>query len=228
MNLIREWVRNLTLLIILASFLDLLVPQNSMKRYIKMVMGLVILLGILNPILTLLRQEVTIDVGLLDFRVPSGATLNEILEKGETYRRAAEAQALRAFQLKIEREAEREALGVEGVAAAAATAKIASPEKGQTQGAEILEVQLAIQLCSGPEGSGERRVAMVEPIRIGGTGTGGSSTGPPETGSLDASSPGTSRSGAPDSAVAREVKRVVASYLGISPDKVKVTWTSGQ
>lgn len=219
MDSIREWVRNLTMLIILASFLELLVPQNSMKRYIKMVMGLVILLGILNPIFALFRQEVTIDVGWLDSRVPSGASLNEILRKGETFRQAAEAQSLRAFQLKVEREAEREALTVEGVAAAVATARIASPEKEQRREGEILGIQLAIQLGPSPEGNGEKRVATVESVRIG------------EIGAQPATKPGQTQAGVPsppDSAVAREVRRVVAAYLGVSPERVKVAWSAGE
>jgi stage III sporulation protein AF len=219
MDSIREWVRNLTLLIILASFLELLVPQNSMKRYIKLVMGLVILLGILNPVFALLRQEVTINVGLLDPEIPRGASLSEILRQGETFRQAAEAQGLRAFQIKVEREAERQALTVEGVAAAVATARVALPGREPGQESEILEIQMAIQLGPNPEGRGEGQVAAVEPIRIG------------EIGSEPLAKPGLTRGGetsSPDSAVAREVRRVVASHLGVPPERVKVAWGAGE
>lgn len=53
------WLKKIILLVLLAAFLDLILPNTSMQRYVKMVMGLIILLTILSPVFSLfnLSQE---------------------------------------------------------------------------------------------------------------------------------------------------------------------------
>lgn len=53
------WLKKIILLVLLAAFLDLILPNTSMQRYVKMVMGLIILLTILSPVFSLfnLTQE---------------------------------------------------------------------------------------------------------------------------------------------------------------------------
>lgn len=51
------WIQQIVLLILMATFLDLLLPNNSMRRYVKMVVGLLIILVILSPVLDLLQFD---------------------------------------------------------------------------------------------------------------------------------------------------------------------------
>ncbi|MFY0543265.1 stage III sporulation protein AF [Brevibacillus sp. H7] len=53
------WLKKIILLVLLAAFLDLILPNTSMQRYVKMVMGLIILLTIISPVFALfnLSQE---------------------------------------------------------------------------------------------------------------------------------------------------------------------------
>ncbi|WP_139489328.1 stage III sporulation protein AF [Brevibacillus dissolubilis] len=43
------WLKKIILLVLLAAFLDLILPNTSLQRYVKMVMGLIILLTIISP-----------------------------------------------------------------------------------------------------------------------------------------------------------------------------------
>lgn len=52
-----EWIKHLVLIILVATFLDLLLPNNQMRRYITLVVGLIILVMILSPILALLQVD---------------------------------------------------------------------------------------------------------------------------------------------------------------------------
>ncbi|OYD09990.1 stage III sporulation protein AF [Paludifilum halophilum] len=51
------WLKQIIILVLLATFMDLLLPNNAMDRYVKLVMGLLIILAILSPIFQLIRQD---------------------------------------------------------------------------------------------------------------------------------------------------------------------------
>lgn len=51
------WLKEIVLVIMLATFVDLLLPGNAMQRYVKTVLGLFILLTLLSPLLALFRSN---------------------------------------------------------------------------------------------------------------------------------------------------------------------------
>lgn len=48
-NFLSSWVKNLALALIVVSILEMILPNNKTKKYIKMVMGLYILFSIISP-----------------------------------------------------------------------------------------------------------------------------------------------------------------------------------
>lgn len=48
-NFLSSWVKNLCLALIVVSILEMLLPNNKTKKYVKMVMGLYILFSIIAP-----------------------------------------------------------------------------------------------------------------------------------------------------------------------------------
>lgn len=57
MSLISEWISNIILFILLATIIELLLPKTSMQRYVKMVVGLLLLLLLLQPLLAILKKD---------------------------------------------------------------------------------------------------------------------------------------------------------------------------
>lgn len=53
--LISGWVKNIILIVLFASFLELLLPNSSLQRFIRVIMGLLIMLAILNPAIDLVQ-----------------------------------------------------------------------------------------------------------------------------------------------------------------------------
>ncbi|WP_167568654.1 stage III sporulation protein AF [Brevibacillus migulae] len=53
MDWLNIWLKKIILLVLLAAFLDLILPNTSMQRYVKMVMGLILLLTILTPVFSI-------------------------------------------------------------------------------------------------------------------------------------------------------------------------------
>lgn len=48
-NFLSSWVKNLSLALIIVSILEMILPNNKTKKYVKMVMGLYILFSIISP-----------------------------------------------------------------------------------------------------------------------------------------------------------------------------------
>lgn len=48
-NFVSSWVKNLSLALIIVSILEMILPNNNTKKYVKMVMGLYILFSIISP-----------------------------------------------------------------------------------------------------------------------------------------------------------------------------------
>lgn len=57
MAYIGEWVKHIVLLILMATFLDLILPNSSMRKYVKLVVGFLLILLILSPILQLFKLD---------------------------------------------------------------------------------------------------------------------------------------------------------------------------
>jgi len=54
MDFLKEWVTNIILFILLATVIDMLLPNSSMQKYTKMVTGLLLIAIILTPIFKLI------------------------------------------------------------------------------------------------------------------------------------------------------------------------------
>ncbi|MGG1686610.1 stage III sporulation protein AF [Pseudalkalibacillus sp. NRS-1564] len=57
MDIITGWITNIIVLILLATVLELLLPNSNMQRYVKMVIGLMLMAVILSPILTIFTKD---------------------------------------------------------------------------------------------------------------------------------------------------------------------------
>jgi stage III sporulation protein AF len=55
MDWLGSWLKTVVIVILLATFVDLLLPSSTMQRYVKTVMSLFILLTLLSPILQLFQ-----------------------------------------------------------------------------------------------------------------------------------------------------------------------------
>ncbi|NHN28841.1 stage III sporulation protein AF [Paenibacillus agricola] len=66
MDWLSDWLKSVVMVILLASFVDILLPSQTMQRYVKTVISLFILLTLLQPVLSLLQKQTSIDQLLAD------------------------------------------------------------------------------------------------------------------------------------------------------------------
>ncbi|MFS0672778.1 stage III sporulation protein AF [Ornithinibacillus sp. 179-J 7C1 HS] len=58
MDLLINWVAQIIIFILLATIIDLLIPTGGMKKYIKFVIGLILILIFLQPIFYLFKVDI--------------------------------------------------------------------------------------------------------------------------------------------------------------------------
>ncbi|WP_051217556.1 stage III sporulation protein AF [Paenibacillus assamensis] len=64
MSWLSEWLKEIIMLILLAAFVDLLLPSAKMQRYVKLMLSLIILLALLSPIMKLFDNDLAEQVAL--------------------------------------------------------------------------------------------------------------------------------------------------------------------
>src|SRR5699024_1066022 len=58
MSLLTEWVTQIVVFIFIGTILDLIIPNQSMKRYVHIVVGLTLLLILIKPILFVFQEHI--------------------------------------------------------------------------------------------------------------------------------------------------------------------------
>lgn len=90
---ISSWLKQIVLLVLIATFIDLLLPNNAMDRYVKLVMGLLIIMAILSPTLQLLHSELDLSSIALSDKYEEGKQMDpidQIKEKGNDLKKSQE------------------------------------------------------------------------------------------------------------------------------------------
>jgi len=90
-----NWLKSIVLVILLATFVDILLPSQTMQRYVKTVMSLFILLTLLSPLLSIFQKHVPIDQLLGDAMFTKSGSL---LASGNSPGGAGQMQSLGAIQ----------------------------------------------------------------------------------------------------------------------------------
>ncbi|HAU32170.1 MAG TPA: stage III sporulation protein AF, partial [Desulfotomaculum sp.] len=106
MESIRLLVQNLIVIIMLAVFLEMLLPQSDLRRYIRLVMGLLIIVAVLQAVSSLAksnwRQALPEQaIGAESTGFPS---LSEITAAGENLNKDQRAQAQEKYRQSLARQ----------------------------------------------------------------------------------------------------------------------------
>lgn len=106
MSWLGDWLREIILVVLLASFVELLLPSKSMERYARLVLSLLILLTMLSPIVSLLKGDAASELsiamgrqekegGLFTGGGDGGTSLEQILADGQKLAQGRQEQSLK-------------------------------------------------------------------------------------------------------------------------------------
>ena len=65
MGFLQNWVTNIIVLVVLISLLEIILPSSNMKRYINMIVGLLVIIVLIDPFIGLLTSDTNIDKEVL-------------------------------------------------------------------------------------------------------------------------------------------------------------------
>ncbi len=66
-NFINLWVKGIIIAVIISTIIEMILPDNSIKKYVKTVMGIYIVFIIVSPIITKISGK---QIALYDFQIP--------------------------------------------------------------------------------------------------------------------------------------------------------------
>lgn len=164
---LSNWLKEIVLLILIATFMDLLLPNRSMERYVKLVMGLVIILAILTPIISLLNKNVDLSkLSLTDGNLVPGemTSLESIHASGEELKKTQDRLVIEETERRI---AEQIATEINEEFEVSVLEKYVVMEAATDKRMGIEQVNLTISSKNGMEDSQPiQPVTLVEPIVI--------------------------------------------------------------
>jgi stage III sporulation protein AF len=104
LDFFKNWVMQIVNIAILAVILEVLIPSSSLKKYAKVSIGLVIIVVILNPILSFLRESPSLEAQIFKndylLRNSSIDALSEKAKENTKYLIAKEYKARLSKEIK--------------------------------------------------------------------------------------------------------------------------------
>ncbi|MEL7564234.1 MAG: stage III sporulation protein AF [Dehalobacterium sp.] len=162
LDAISNLVRNVTIIVIIAGFLEMLLPSGEIKRFVKAVLGLFILVSMLNPLLGLFDKNVVSEV--LAWQDPmESSELSTILGQGEKISQEMNEKALEMYRKNLAKQIETVVKLIKGVAWVEADVQMAINNSNLNYEA-IDKVVLVVGMI-GNEGEKEG-IDKIEPIKV--------------------------------------------------------------
>lgn len=233
------WLRQIIAVLLLASIVDLLLPNRTMQRYVRLVAGLFILLTVATPVLGWMKGDFgsQLAAGLSTVeRSPQSAPeqLAMIEAEGEKLRDRQSKQAADLVQTKLAAAIRADVEASEGREVRSVDVRTAKDDSGSwtVTGVKIvLEGTDEAGADPSPAPGGIAPVQGIEPIadvdirvEVGGKASGGES---PEAGGGTEAREALAATSALDPDAEARVVALVANKFGIAPRAVEVTQAAG-
>ncbi|KYZ77526.1 hypothetical protein AXX12_05315 [Anaerosporomusa subterranea] len=134
-DLVVSWVMGIVFATLFASFLELLLPSSSMQKFVRVIMGLLIMLAILNPVIGFLeRAPSNSDVTALAPRLSGTAPVEEAA-KAATGKRDQLIKDV--YRRDLSKQMQSLVMGIEGVAQANVEVELSADQGGLTKISQV-------------------------------------------------------------------------------------------
>lgn len=189
-------VRNIVFIVLLAVFLEMLLPLKETRRFLEVVVGLFVVLSILNPLVSWLHDE---ELQQLDLQMGNqDGELERILEQGKELQKVQSEQVSAAYGEQLEKQICAAAQMVSGVSGASADLVFSADTPDNQLSLE--RVHLVIE-------KDEKHVEPVQKVEIG--------PKPVEPGQVDDTG---------DQEILEQVRNTIVALFGLQPEQVVVRW----
>ncbi|KGK86411.1 stage III sporulation protein AG [Desulfosporosinus sp. HMP52] len=157
MQTLQTLVRNLALILLLATFLEMILPNKSMRGFVQMVMGLFVISAILAPITTLLNTPLSMEIPAWTATTPQDLPAIAVEGQGVQVGRDAVQEQYRRILIN---QIKGLALGTSGVGDAEVDVRFEEKEGGIIDQPTIAEINVLLT-------ASRETIQSVKPIIIG-------------------------------------------------------------
>ncbi|WP_066060665.1 stage III sporulation protein AF [Neobacillus soli] len=164
MDFLKEWVTNIILFILLATVIDMLLPNSSMQKYTKMVTGLLLIAIILTPIFKLISKDFESALALIpSYQAPGEKNMKNLIDlKKKEIQASQSAYILEEMTVQLKKDVKKELMEQYGLEIA--TIDLAINEKSDQAFPENL--QMVTVLLKQPENE-VKTVEAIKQVSIG-------------------------------------------------------------
>lgn len=139
-------VREIVVLVLLAGLLEMLLPENNLRKYVKVVLGLFIMVALLVPLVTFISSDESWAVSAWQFTGSPAAETATVLSAGERLSSQMQEAALMECENRLSRQVEALVALVPGVGSVRARVQTKAGPGGEVW-SSIEQVQLEIILA---------------------------------------------------------------------------------
>lgn len=211
MDILKELVRNIVVIVLLTTFLDLLLPSSSMQRFVKVVMGLFILVALLNPILELLSRGQDFEV--FSWQHTKMAANSSVLLGRERLNEVNEQLFRDNYRQRLEKQMETFLKLVEGAEGIQVQVTLKNEAGGRLQEG-LASVRVTVNNREG--GDSTENIGFIEPIRIQ-VGDSGENSPAEKVPRMAATRE--------EKETVREIKQLLCQYFSLQPDQITVVFS---
>ncbi|MCL5057599.1 MAG: stage III sporulation protein AF [Actinobacteria bacterium] len=205
METLRALVQNLVIIVILAVLLEMMLPGGEMRRYTKMVLGLMVIVAVIQAVNGLSGGGLFKEIEEYAWRdESSGGQRLDIMERGKSLDEENKRRAMERYRYGVEKQVAGLA-GLDSRINLSGTEVIVQDDPSKKDYGRISEINLVF----GRGGSDSRQVRPVDTVSVN---AGDKNTGPADGDGLPPEKMEAARSAADK----------VASFYNLSPDQVKV------
>jgi len=210
-EVIRSLIQNLIVIVILAMFLEMLLPAGEMRKYVKMVMGLLIIVAVVQAVGELVHRDYTGDLPSLTGK-EGNERLSLIMESGKRISNEQQQKAIEQYKRGLANQVIALAGINKEIPVVDAEVIVNSEREGANYG-QIIKIVMFIE--KDPDKVDrhniEGDVTSIKPVSV----QVGQKPGPKEQGEAE--------TGPPDEAVAGLIK-TVANFYNLKQEQVKCVY----
>ncbi|HBV96834.1 MAG: hypothetical protein JL50_15365 [Peptococcaceae bacterium BICA1-7] len=204
METLRALVQNLVIIVILAVLLEMMLPGGEMKRYTKMVLGLMVIVAIIQAVNGITGGGLFKEVEEFTWREESsGGQRLDIMERGKKLDAENKRQAMEHYRQGVEKQVAGLA-GLDSKISLSGTEVIVQDDPSKKDYGKITGINLVFG-----GGDEESRIRPVETVSV-------------NAGDKSAVTAAGDRPPPGEEAAARKAADKVASFYNLSPDQVKI------
>lgn len=209
MDILRSLIQNLIVIVILAMFLEMLLPAGAMRKYVKMVMGLLIIVAVVQAVGQLVRWDYSKDLPALVQR-DERSQLAGIMEAGRKISGEHQQRALEQYRQGLANQV-RALAGMSAAVPVVGVEVKVNSSQGEPDYGHLQEIILTVAKDQAGPGAGGGLTVAVEPVTV-------QVGGPAET-------PGQAGDQAgPQPQNVSDLINNVANFYNLSPDQVKIIY----